>query len=92
MIYKLKMEGPGPESAVFVSLCDRPVEDKIYTMYVVRTVREDTRTLSFDHIHSNEQHTLIHVDSITSKIKLVPHYDVTKRTTHMCGIRMWYAR
>jgi hypothetical protein len=92
MVYRIKMEGPGPEWALFVSLLDRPELGYVHNMYEVATVREDTRLVGFNHNYSLHNHTLVHVDSITSKIKLVPHFNQTKRATHMCGIRIWLAR
>ena len=47
------------------------------------------KELVIEHLSS---HTLIYIDSITTKVKLVPHSDDSKKNELMCGIAMWEAR
>ena len=75
----------------FVAIKDRPVKRKIRSMYIVDSVREDTTMRGFKYEHLST-HTLIYIDSITAKVKLVPHYDDSKKNELMCGIPMWEAR
>ena len=78
-----------PPVCVFASITDRPVLGHSRSMFIVDTVREETEKLGFGYEHIEDVHSMIHVDSITSKVKLVPHWEEEKSNTHMCGISMW---
>ena len=93
MFYTFIMHGGGDRSkrATFVSITDRPVKHKVRSMYIIDSVRCDTSLQRFGYVHS-DANTLIFIDSITSKLKLVPHYLQSKQDELMCGIPMWDAR
>ncbi len=90
LFYRFVMDG-GPSPAVFVSVTPRLIKEKERSMYIIEGVMDDSLMSRFDHVHT-EQHTFIHIDSITAKVKLVPHYDLAKRAAFMCAIPMWYVR
>ena len=69
-----------------------PYVGRANQLRVVDTVREDVKLLGWDHFHDSRVHTLIHVDSITSRVMLVPHFDRSKKDSQMCVIPMWKAR
>lgn len=58
-------------------------------MFIVDTIREETERLGFKYEYLDDVHMMLHVDSITSKVMLVPHHESEKSATHMCGINMW---
>lgn len=74
-----------------LAITDRPVLSLDKGMYIVNSVRQDTEVLGFK-FEPTDNTTLIHIDSITHKVKLVPHYDEDHKDTLMCGISMWTAR
>ena len=90
MFYRFKMIG-GDTPATFVSIKPRTLVERDRSMYIVSTVSDDTSVSGFKYVHL-EAHTLVHIDSITAKVKLVPHYDEAKCTDFMCAIRMWCVR
>ena len=90
MFYRFNMVG-GESPALFVSVIRREQVCRENNMIVLNTVSNDTGLLGFSHVHS-PKHVLIHVDAITSKVKLVPHYDIAKRDNFMCAINMWSVR
>ena len=82
----------GPSPTTFVSyIKPRPILGKERTMYIIGRISEDTALSGFDHVHT-EAHHLIHLDSITAKVKFVPHYDNSKQNAFMCGVSMWWVR
>ena len=81
----------GDTPATFVSIKPRTLVERDRSMYIVSTVSDDTSVSGFKYVHM-EGHTLVHIDSITAKVKLVPHYDEAKCTDFMCAIRMWCVR
>ena len=81
----------GSAPATFVPIKPRPLVGRDKSMYIVNTVSDDTNVSGFSYIHM-EEHTLIYIDSITAKVKLVPHYDESQSAELMCAIRMWYVR
>ena len=90
LFYRVPMVG-GPSPATFVSVKPRLIKEKERSMYVIDSICEDTSLSAFKHVHTLAHH-LIHVDSITAKVKLVPHYAVDKHDSLMCGIKMWCVR
>jgi hypothetical protein len=90
LFYRFEMDG-GPSPAVFVSVTPRLIKEKERSMYIIEGVIDDTRIRGFEHVHTKLLH-FMHIDSITAKVKLVPHYDLAKRTAFMCAIPMWYVR
>ena len=90
MFYRFNMVG-GDTPATFVSIKPRTVVGKDRSMYIVDTVSDDTAVSGFKYAHM-AGHMFIHIDSITAKVKLVPHYDEVKRAQFMCAIRMWCVR
>lgn len=95
MFYQLAMQGTSeglPRHIVVVSVLVHPEVGRANQLRVVDTVREDVKLLGWDHFHDSRVHTLIHVDSITSRVMLVPHFDRSKKDSQMCVIPMWKAR
>jgi hypothetical protein len=90
LFYTVNMVG-GPSPATFVSVKPRPILSKERSMYIIATICQDTSLSKFAHVHTLAHH-LIHLDSITAKVKLVPHYDIAKQASLMCGINMWCVR
>ena len=90
LFYLFEMKG-GPSPEVFVSIKPRPILSRQRSMYIVANIKDDTSQPQFAHSHTND-HTLIHIDSITGKIMLVPHYNVDESNTLMCAIKMWGVR
>ena len=78
-------------SGVFVELTDRPVLEVYHSLRVISSLREDQRVHGFAHAYS-EANTLLHVDAIVYKVKLVPHFDEHRRMSRMCCVRMWDVR
>lgn len=93
MFYVFNMDGASPperpRTCTFASVTDRPVLGHVRSMFIVDTVSAETEKVGFKYEHLDGVHTMLHVDSITFKIMLVPHYDSDKSTTHMCGIPIW---
>jgi hypothetical protein len=90
MFYHVRMEGPGQREALFVAVKDRPVTGKVRSMHITPTFVEDGSKPKFKFVLT-ESHLLLHVDSISAKVMLVPHFDHTLAATHMCGLKMWEA-
>ncbi len=90
MFYRFNMVG-GDTPAAFVSIKPRAVVGKDRSMYIVDTVSDDTAVSGFEYFHM-AGHMFIHIESITAKVKLVPHYDEVKRAQFMSAIRMWCVR
>ena len=78
-----------PHTCVLASITDRPVVGHSRSMFIVNTVREETEKVGFKYEHQDDVHSMIHVDSITSKVMLVPHYLEEMSSSHMCGVSMW---
>ena len=93
MFYSLVMTGAPsrPRECQCVVVVDRPVKSLDHGMYITDSVRQDTEQVKFNYEPTHTS-TFIHVDSITHKVKLVPHYDKALKDTLMCGISMWSAR
>ena len=103
MFYHFSMEGSRPESyrggvtlkalpdeATFAIVSDRVVHDKIRSMHIVDAVRDSATKPGFK-FKTAAEHTIIHIDSITAKVMIVPHFDTTQNHL-MCAIPMWIAR
>lgn len=90
MIYSF---GIGQSQMSFVDIEPRPVLNRVRSLYVVKTLREETQT-GFQVIRNEGRvhKTLIHLDQVTNRIMLCPHFDEELRTTQQCGITMWEAR
>ena len=94
MMYRVPMRKGNDEfsSEVFVSITTIDISAKERSMYITQNVDRQVGSDGFKFVHDHLAHTLVHVDSITSKLMLTPHYDPGLRDTLMCGIRMWHAR
>ena len=103
MFYHFTMQGSRPETyrggvtlkalpdeATFAIISDRVVHDKIRSMHIVDAVRDSATKPGFK-FKTAAEHTIIHIDSITAKVMLVPHFDATQNHL-MCAIPMWIAR
>ena len=75
---------------ILVEISDIPILAIERGLYIVKNIPFQPAP-GHSHTYSTEN-TLIHVDAITHKVQLVPHYSPSKRETHMCGIPMWQAR
>ena len=74
----------------FVSLFTLPITHMWRDLFVTPTIfRHEKPGLNYDYI---TDHVIIHVDSIISKLFLVPHFNPDFRLDFMCGIPMWDAR
>jgi hypothetical protein len=94
LFYRFQMNG-GPSPAMFVSVKPRKIKEKERSLYIL----DGTGVIDEAHVHKKGhshvhtlQHTLIHIDAITAKVKIVPHYDLAKRAAFMCAIPMWHVR
>ena len=77
---------------VFVAVRARPIVQRDRSLYIVNTVSSDTRQPLFTYKYDASIDTILHLDCITDRIMLVPHYDEDKADTLMCGVIMWAAR
>jgi hypothetical protein len=85
MFYHFNVNG---HETTFVDILDHVVTKKEGRMYIIDTVPSLMRG---KHRVTSES-TIYHIDSITSKVLLAPHYDPLKASTQMCVITMWEAR
>jgi hypothetical protein len=85
----LPLVGGGSET--FVAIIPHPILGKVRSMYIIDTF--DSGVLGgFSYRFDPTTDRLIHIDQITSKIILVPHFNQALEHTKMCGISMWEAR
>jgi hypothetical protein len=91
MFYQVSMTGPGPTSALFLSIRDIPIVSQDGSLHIIDSISRDPRLRQFEYTFDAEVDTIIHVDAVAWKIKLLPHYDEDRASTSMCGIRMWPA-
>ena len=93
----------GDEQITFFSLSDLQIIEPYHSLYIIEKSRyEECRAYienrdnsvnrNFSFVHNSSQHRVFHIDSITSKVHVVPHFNSEKRNDLMCAIRMWYAR
>ena len=68
---------------------DLPIKGWIRSLFVIDVI-DRTQVLrdGFDRKPAKDT-TMLHVDWVKSKVKVVPHFD---NPLKMCGIRMWDAR
>ena len=90
MFYRFQLIG-NSSLTTFVSITDRPIVGNHGNLKMVDTVKSDTLLPNFNHRHDPSVHNLIHIDSISHKVKLVPHFDASNNE-HMFAINMWEAR
>jgi hypothetical protein len=88
MFYHFDVEG---QSTTFVDIMDHPLIIKERSMYIIESTLALQR--GNHHVHPvTTNSTIYHIDAITSKVLLVPHYSHLLKDTQMCAIRMWEAR
>lgn len=75
---------------VFVAVADLPVTGRVRSLYEVNVPGVNVGDPGFE-FELGEDKSLMHIDSIVAKVKLVPHFD-PGRTDTMCAITMWEAR
>ena len=75
---------------VFVAITDVPVTGRVRSLYEVNVTGVGVGTRGFEFELGAEQ-SLMHIDSIVAKVKLVPHFDPGRIDT-MCAVTMWEAR
>jgi hypothetical protein len=78
------------ESQTFVELADLPIVERISSrLFVTDHIdRSEARLDGFSRVVSGAT-SIIFIDSIVYRIKLVPHFTDDNR---MCALRMWEAR
>jgi hypothetical protein len=91
MFYQVTMTGPGPKTAHFLSIRDIPIEVQDGSLHIVASLPRDARLRQFEYTYDESVDTIIHIDAVAWKIKLVPHYNKARASVSMCGIRMWPA-
>jgi hypothetical protein len=78
------------KQATFAAITDCPlVSPKVRSLYFIDAPSE--RLYPKFRFVLTDAHSLIHVDSITAKVMVVPHFDRDLRSTQSCGIPMWRA-
>ena len=88
MFYTFSMRGRGEPSATFVELVPRAIvrmERSIYVLTPFPPYRPQGFSIDF-----NNENVLVHIDSLTDKIKIVPALDDAPDT--LSGITMWESR
>ena len=88
MMYTFTLNDNSTET--FVAIRDRPVIAKLRNLYVLASVAK-WQLPGQDEEYSDTS-TLVHVDAITSKVKIVPHHEPRCAATHMLATAMWEAR
>ena len=83
-------EDLGGEQHTFVDIENHPIIEKIRSLYIVDTCL--TLRTGFDQHAIVAESTIIHIDAITSKVLLVPHFTPEYKDVRMCAICMWEAR
>jgi hypothetical protein len=74
----------------FVDILNHPFNRKEGRMYILPTVLS---LVQGKHMHPIiPTSRLYHIDSVTSKVIFVPHYNPPDSSTQMCGIPMWESR
>ena len=92
MFYTFNMQGPGPKRATFVAITDRPVLSRARSLSVISWAGERDLKPGFD-FEMTDGHELIHIDSITWKVKLAPHFNSDLATAgQACAIPIWESR
>ena len=92
MFYKFATSSNTDGYQILVDITQKPVLSKVRSLYVVAREARDTQLKRFTHTYTRSTHALIHIDWITHKIFLAPHFDEALRATQMCGIPMWEMR
>lgn len=82
--------GPVRRREVFVAITDVPVTGRVRSLYEVNVTGVGVGTRGFEFELGADQ-SLMHIDSIVAKVKLVPHFDPGRIDT-MCAVTMWEAR
>ena len=92
MLYTFTVHRHGKlyDTATFVEVADRPVLEKIRSLYNINSVAAEHLPAAGG-AYSGDNY-LIHVDAITAKVRLVPHFLPRLAATHMLAITMWEAR
>ena len=88
-------EFPEPDVAgryLLVQITPIPLLGKVRGVYELQKtappIKHGFAPLSYE----DDRIEFIHVDSITHKIKIVPHFDDSKQADLMCGLRIWETR
>ena len=84
MFYHFKI---GAVETTFVDILDHPVLEKVRGLYIIKKVPALQQGSTNHPVTATS--TIYHIDSITSKILLAPHFTPELMSTRMCGIRMW---
>lgn len=87
MFYAFEIENQA--TLHLVDLTDIPVEAHYRKMSIVSSVRAQRRLPGFDFAHGSG--TLIHIDAMSAKIMLVPHFEESQKDTMMIAIPIWEA-
>jgi hypothetical protein len=101
MFYKLRLPRADRssqrfEDVILLEMVDRPIVERDGRMYVINSIRRDTQLMGFGALEQVDgnltQVVLAHIDCVSSKLKVVPHYDPAREEAQMCCIRIWEAR
>jgi len=84
------MEGSRQE--IFFAVRNRPVVGHFRDMRFVESVAGDTAEPGWGYVYDPGVDTILHIDSITARVMIVPRYGVNESEGLMCGIKMWLAR
>ncbi len=79
-------------SEVFVDITDIPIIRKERGICIVSSIQRRVCQAGLRRKYDPTKGTVMHVDSVTSKVMLAPHYNPSLRNEYMCGIKMWLAR
>ena len=100
MFYVVEMVGGGdhlPSQMCVVSVLVLPHVQQQGKLRVVpislpHALSGDVHLKGWNFSHQPDVHALIHVDSITARVMLVPHHDKAFRDSQMCVLPVWKSR
>jgi len=92
MFYSVVLDND--EVCTFVHVTTHPQIDRFRSLYVLEKFDQTAFRVGLgdDEVEVSPEGQFVHVDSITSKVLVVPHFDEDKWETSVCAITMWEAR
>jgi hypothetical protein len=87
MFYHFDING---QRTTFVDILDHPILRKDRSMYIIAYTPQLLMGRSAHPVTAAS--TIYHIDAITSKVLLAPHYTPELKHREMCAITMWEAR
>jgi hypothetical protein len=94
MFYQICFFSPDGRTSRFeimVDVTNVPVQAKERSMYIIPSIPRRVKQLGFLHVCGSGDSDVLHVDTITAKVQLAPHYSPERRDNLMCALRMWEA-